>query len=553
MQDVYDLSSLGAFGNSSNHCQRDLLKKLGELSVPEPYLVQAPLLLLDENISKVRHCDVSILLPHEWFASMFESGLLDYVCGVDKIPAFWSQTDDKDHRLFENPLKSIPEWESSVCPFLLHGDAAPHQNKDSINILSFRSILSNLGISESQLLIAALPESCRVTPKTCKSMGLTDFDGDTWDILWDAVVWSLNQLFAGRWPAKDHMGQPFPSGSTRSLKAGTQLCPGLDLRGVVWIITADLKHLAVEFGLASHSSLNPCFKCACNKSNIPFNDFRQNAKWKGTVFSPEYFKLCPPTEHKLMEVLGVNAFTFFFDPMHCLEIGVAGHAVANVLFDLFHFELKGNKEHRLQTLFHLILTTYEKLGIKSCRITRLEVSYFSSTTAPFQKFPDLMHSAIKARQTRYLVPVALELCKQYHKAAQPYCKHRLACLENLNNMYNLADPHPVFLPKLKVDLYEEAVDKFLLHYSACAKIAEGMGKLQWSVVPKHHCVAHLPAQARFQSPKAFWAYGGEHMVGDIAELASSCLDGTQAYMVSSTLMMKYRVAMHLFFKTALPS
>ena len=55
-----------------------------------------------------------------------------------------------------------------------------------------------------------------------------------------------------------------------------------------------------------------------------------------------------------------------------------------------------------------------------------------------------MHSAIKARQCRYLAPVALKLCKDYHNEANQYSKHRLACLENLNIMYDLVDPHPVF-------------------------------------------------------------------------------------------------------------
>ena len=182
-----------------------------------------------------------------------------------------------------------------------------------------------------------------------------------------------------------------------------------------------------------------------------------------------------------------------------------------------------------------------------------ELSYFSSPSSPFQNFPDLMHSAIKARQTRYLAPVALKLCKDYHNAAKQYSKHRLACLENLNIMYDLVDPHPVFLPTPHQAPYATAVDKFLLHYSACAKIAQNSGKLQWSMVPKHHCVAHLPAQSKMQSPRAFWAYGGEHMVGDIAELAASCLSGTPAHKMPSTLMLKYRVAVHLFFQTALPS
>ena len=553
VSDLNQFASLGAHGNSEQNCQRDLLQKLPQLLAPEPYLVEVPLIVLQDNKKEMVLKDIPVLLPHEWFASMLETDLIDFICGGTKVESFWSQTPLDDPRLFENPMMDIEDWHSKVVPFLLHADAAPHQNKDTINILSFRSILSNLGISESQLMIAALPESCRATTKTCTALGLMDFDGDTWDNIWDAVVWSFNQLLLGRWPDQDHKGKPFPAGSKRALKAGSKLGQGVDLLGIVWIITGDLKHLSVEWGLASHSSLTPCFKCACNKSTIPFNDFRQNAKWKQTIFTPEYYKLCPPTEHKLMDILGVSGFTFFYDPMHCLEIGVAGHTIANVLFDIFHFELHGVKAERLQKLFNLIRDGYDQLGITSGRISRLELSYFSTPSAPFKNFPDIMHSAIKARQCRYLAPVALKLCKDYHNEANQYSKHRLACLENLNIMYDLVDPHPVFLPASQQTLYAAAVEKFLLQYSACARIAQNLGKLQWSVVPKHHCVAHFPAQSKMQSPRAFWAYGGEHMVGDIAELAASCLNGTPAHLMPSTLVLKYRVAMHLFFETAVPS
>ena len=331
VKDLNEFASLGAHGHAEHNCHRDLLQKLPKLFVPEPYQVNVPLLVRQENRQQVIYKDVPVLLPHEWFASLFEGKLLDFICGSDKTVSFWSQTDADDPRLFENPMTSISGWQSKVVPFLIHGDAAPHQNKDSINILSMRSVLSSLGISDSQLLIAALPESCRATKNVCVSLNIIDFDGDTWDILWDAVSWSFNQLLQGTWPATDHKGNPFPSGSNRALKGGTKLCPGMDFRGIVWIITADLKHLALEFGLANHSSSNPCFKCACNKSTIPYNDFRHNAKWKGTEFTPEYYKVCPPTEHKLLQIMGVNGFTFFYDPMHCLEIGVAGHAIANAL------------------------------------------------------------------------------------------------------------------------------------------------------------------------------------------------------------------------------
>ena len=48
--------------------------------------------------------DIPVLLPHEWFASMLETDLMDSICGGTKVESFWSQTPLDDPRLFENHM-----------------------------------------------------------------------------------------------------------------------------------------------------------------------------------------------------------------------------------------------------------------------------------------------------------------------------------------------------------------------------------------------------------------------------------------------------------------
>ena len=94
--------------------------------------------------------------------------------------------------------------------------------------------------------------------------------------------------------------------------------------------------------------------------------------------------------------------------------------------------------------------------------------------------------------------------------------------------------------------------KFLEHYLYLAqssmKCMRQIGSHQWSFTPKFHFMIHIAEDAQFLSPRAFWAYRGESMVGIITAIAASCLHGMPAHRVSETLCAKYRVAKMLIIR-----
>ena len=61
----------------------------------------------------------------------------------------------------------------------------------------------------------------------------------TMDEIWRVVVWSLEALYEGKWPATDHRGVPYPANSAEGLIAGQDLAGGY--RGLLWMIKGDLK------------------------------------------------------------------------------------------------------------------------------------------------------------------------------------------------------------------------------------------------------------------------------------------------------------------------
>ena len=157
-----------------------------------------------------------------------------------------------------------------------------------------------------------------------------------------------------------------------------------------------------------------------------------------------------------------------------------------------------------------------------------------------------MHSVIKARQVRYLVPVAAKLCNDYHKEGDPYSTHRLQCLTSLSTACELVDDNGLFLGS-DIPKHQQCIKDFLVNSAALCALSFKNEVKQWPLRPKLRYVAHIGMAAEWLSPKAFWCYSGEHMVGNVAVLASSCLSGTPPHQVPETLCEKYRVGKNLQF------
>ena len=158
-------------------------------------------------------------------------------------------------------------------------------------------------------------------------------------------------------------------------------------------------------------------------------------------------------------------------------------------------------------------------------------------------FPDL--SGFKARQVRYLVPCFLEICKDQLVKGDDYTQHRMRRLQNLEGMYSCMEAHHLHMPKHAFQAFKKHTDLCLQHYSRCSTISIEKGFLQWNTIHKHHLTAHLPAQAEFINPRFVTTYSGETMVGLMASLAHTCLNGTVAFLVPKKVCWRFRLGMWL--------
>ena len=321
-------------------------------------------------------------------------------------------------------------------------------------------------------------------------------------------------------------------------------------KAIVWVATADCEHLSKDYGLPIHSSKdNPCMRCKCNKHSIPITDVAPNAAWKRNLRSPAEVARAPLTRHWLLQLKGFSHYSFVYDPMHCMDLGATSHVIANVFYLVFYNFLRGSNAQKLKELNGLIKEAYDANGVShDQRIHWLDLKHFVDEDAPHQNYPDLQHSAIKARKTRYLAPVACWLALKYKNADAPDTKTMYYCLKNLKEMYDIIDRNFLFLSADEHGKLQKCVQNFMLLYVVLAKKAiqkEGRGFFTWSFVPKFHYIFHIAEDAKFLAPRAFWCYAGESQVGKITNIANSCLHGLPAHKISETLCQKYKVARHL--------
>ena len=434
--------------------------------------------------------------------------------------------------MFANP--SVQEGTSRFLPLLLHGDAGSFQRYDSLMVLSMRSLLSDANVSRSQLLIAVMPKSAMSKSEVKEK--------DTMEQLWSIVTWSLTHLFHGKHPEKDHLGRAWPDRSPRSRTAGTPL-HSQGLCGMIFSITGDGDFYQNELRLPGSSHFQCCFSCLANKGGTPHNDYRPGALWRGTL--RDHKNSCP-TDHPLAGVPGINGYTFHYDVLHILEEGVSSQACANCLFDwIIRKEIPGStQEERLKEVYKRLQVQYEEQAIDSSnRIKHLKMSSFCNPAEKYKSFPEL--SGFKARQIRYMVPCFLDICKQTLREDRPYTRHRLLCLQNLESMYTIMEESGMHLSAKASKKFQQVTDLCMLHFAKCSKLTIQDKLLMWNTIHKCHLTCHLPSQAAYLNPRFVSTYHGETMVGYMAALGHSCLNGTPGHMVPARVAWRFRLGMHL--------
>ena len=102
--DIKEIASMGNYGRSHNHVAEQMTLrfcKSDSITLPEPYWVEAPVLVKNQEGWSVKDKEVGLLLPHEWF-SWLEGH--EVAAGFSKLASFWSEHPPEDPKLVGNPI-----------------------------------------------------------------------------------------------------------------------------------------------------------------------------------------------------------------------------------------------------------------------------------------------------------------------------------------------------------------------------------------------------------------------------------------------------------------
>ena len=541
-KDVNLIASLGSYGMEPQNITPFIMERFCKNTshrLPEPSLVKLPMRVKDMAAAKVtvEMKDQYVFLPHDWLCNM-EDVAFETIWGLESLQPFWdchSTAEDPCCRKLRTKLST-----QKVIPLNLHGDGAQFQREGSLMVISMRSLLTDVNVGHSQMLLAAVPKIC-----VAKSANQEE---DTMKTLWRIFAWSFESLFQGKHPMVNYDGKPFLKSDRRYALRGKPL-KGNNICATIFVISGDNEYFQNELKLPGYSSSQCCKDCKANKSDIPHNDYRATAKWRSTLKTPAQNDSDPPSSHPILNIAGVVPEMIQYDTLHVIEEGCSTHAIANCIFDFVIGQSKsfaGTQENKLATLNKKIMELQASLHIDAEHRARpLAMSSFCTVQGKHTHFPEL--HGIKARHIRYLVPVIAEICKQEYEPAKIYTYHRMKMMEHLNAFCKIideADFHHFTRPES--DGFTPGVLQVLAHYTKCSKMVyDGGARYRYNTITKFHNLAHMLARAVYLNPRSCSTYTGETMVGFVATLAHSCLNGTPSHLISHKLCWRWRLGLDL--------
>jgi hypothetical protein len=528
--EVIWLAQIGSAGSSSGgNSSRALYRRyLKDMQLPEVFLVRVPLVNPKDKETLIE-AEIPLLLPHDWFAALHKyNDSFEQHMGLEKIEEWWQQHKISNPKMFQHPMLDM-RWKQFCVPFSLHGDGAEFHDRDQLMTVSIKPVLFSADIKKDcHFLVASLPKS--ITVKR------------TWDIIWSVIGWSFEALLNGQHPRVDPFGATWPNGSCRQGLAGQQLHPH-GYFGVCWSITGDLDFFNKDLGTPAMNAESFCWRCRCNRSDRPWNDFRVNAAWRATNLAPANVKQldlgCP-----LFRFAGISPLMLQLDVMHCMDLGITEHVVANLLHSIIYFDMPGRgptiKKKQFNDIWLKIQQAYRDLNLEH-RLTSFNLSCIvADIESPFADYPAL--KKVKAAECKHLLR-ALGPVLQEHTLDNDQHHHRYGVYRSLIEVYDMIEKSGNYI--VDFEQLQKSAQKFQLHYQWLAKHFMTTGHKMWSVVNKFHFFEHLIMQSKYENPALYWAYSGEDFVGRVSRLGHMCSLGKPSIDMPHVLFDRYRIGLHL--------
>ena len=214
------------------------------------------------------------------------------------------------------------------------------------------------------------------------------------------------------------------------------------------------------------------------------------------------------------------------DTLHTVDQGIASHIVGNVIWLVVVSRKKlggTSKESLIAAVNQHLKQWYKSAG---AGLHKLQGKLTIERVRTRGSWPKLK---AKAAATRHLAAYALHLMSTFGRDTAED-RRALAVCQLLVKFYELLDSEGVYLSKASKAEISKLGTRICILYSGLAADAAAAGVKMWKMNPKLHLFAHLCEwqASEVGTPRCFWTYADEDLVGLLVEVAESCHPQTMA-------------------------
>ena len=401
---------------------------------------------------------------------------------------------------------------------------------------------------------------------------------------------------------KDADGVAYIAGCAEYELQGKPLA--LDDDGKLWtavllFIKGDMEFLCQEFGLGHYNKADICHVCLANVSNFPWTDFSELVQHFRTILSNGAYiaRHLHGNHHGLLELTGVNRFTFPFDSLHILDHrGIFSRIIANTLYTIckrhdmagYHTQestlertndlaAEWQSNHNVKNRMCLTCVGFFRPACLGCFVlgsmvtslrsgeTQGEVRKQISTIVFFQipsrmprlrwsnivsgsenSFPVLHGVVIKAANTRSYMPCIADLAEMCDDGSE-FAKRRRQVYRYGAQLNEIWDEEGCLLTPYAARHSADVMREMLLRYAWLSRQASQQGRMLWGLVPKMHYASHIPRQSLVITPHMTRTYLEEGLVGRASEMYNVYLRGPYMAVVQETFLLKYVLGLQVQF------
>ena len=425
-------------------------------------------------------CPLPFILPHELAHHLLQENSPDTLAGQNGMSSDTRKHMAEVASAIPGPLLGIGIWADGVpCNW---------DRSESLEVVS-------IFFPGFQNREAAMRIPFTVVPKKF-------VDQHTYDDIMTVLVWSMEALASGSWPAARHDEAPWTPKDTIRKQNATM---PLHIRGVLCEVRGDWSMYSSVFRLGGWSKKNhSCWKCDCNRDDM--FDFTLSAPWRTKKMS--HIDMLVRWRSEGLEASPICGCPFFhtglfkIDWLHTVDLGCAADWIGNLLNFVLPKLAGKNKKEQCSQLVLQIKEYYTMHPDVPGRYNNIVLTMFRHGKKGFKLRG-------KAAEVRGLVGFSVEFAQKYLSKDNPLEATVLQGTMLLASCYNCLSKSAC------LDSLPDSARKFCVVWKALADSSEDP---KWRIKPKAHLFCEL-AEYTADRPSDTWCYREEEFGGTVAQLS----------------------------------